>query len=73
MKTTAANPNATTQQQTRGSRQNTESGAATAAQKSPGSSTNAASSSQRATERAKRGEPLNAENKRDRSPKQENL
>jgi hypothetical protein len=69
MKTTAANPNATTQRQSRDSRQNTETGAAT--QKS--SPTNAASSSQRATERAKRGEPLSAASRKDRSPKQENL
>lgn len=69
MKTNAANPKATTQNQVRDSRQNTENGA----QAQPNASTNAASSSARATERAKRGEPLTAENRRDRSPKQENL
>ena len=69
MKTNAANPNATTQNQARDSRQNTETGA----QAQQAKTTHTPSSSERATERAKRGELITAENPRDRSPKQENL
>lgn len=69
MKNTASSPNATTQQQSKGSRQNVGAGAAAQG----GAATNAASASQRADGPAKRGEPLPAEKKSDRSPKQENL
>jgi hypothetical protein len=68
MKNTPSNPNATTSQQNKDSRQNPGPGAGT--DRAP---TNAASSSQQATERAKRGEPVAANKKSERSPKQENL
>lgn len=71
MKTTASSPHATTTKQNKGSRQNTGPGAATRSAKDD--TTNAGSASQRADAAAKRGEPLPAEDKRDRSPKQENL
>jgi hypothetical protein len=69
MKNTASNPNATTQHQAKGSRQNTGPGAANRRE----NSSNAASASQEASNAAKRGEPLPAEKRSDRSPKQENL
>jgi hypothetical protein len=68
VKTTSSSRNATTTKQAGNSRQ-----------KAPGADTRDASqskggsSSERATSRAKRGEPLSAGKKSDRSPKQENL
>lgn len=69
MKNTASNPNATTQAQTKDSRQNQTPGGA-GARNNP---TNSASASQQASEKAKRGEPLSANKTSERSPKQENL
>jgi hypothetical protein len=70
MKKTAANPNTATERQGKDSRQNTGPGAAS----SKSERTHAAeSASQRATAHARRGEPLKADSKSDRSPKQENL
>jgi hypothetical protein len=70
MKPTAANPNATTQRQKKDSRLNTGPGAATTRRRT---TTAATSASEKATASARRGEPLKAKNKSERSPKQENL
>lgn len=65
MKPTASNPNTGSQQQQKGPRQETGAGRQEPAARE--------SASQKATEKARRGDPLPVENKRDRSPKQENL
>lgn len=68
MKSTAADPKATTQVQNKDARPQS-GGAANQGTKS----NTAASASHEATERAKRGEPLQANKPSERSPKQENL
>jgi hypothetical protein len=69
MKATASRTNTTTQQQKKNSRLQDGPGAA-----KPQRTTSAgASASDKATARARNGEPLKADTKKDRSPKQENL
>ena len=63
MKSTASNPNAATEHQKKDSRQNTTS----PSQQQPVNT--AASASEKATARARQGEPLPADKKSDRSPK----
>lgn len=68
MKPTTSDPNTTQRQPAKDTQHSRDPGNQPPRQPEAGESASA-----RATEKAKRGEPLTAENKKERSPKQENL